>query len=105
MKKETNCIKLKYEFDSDYDDRYRKYDGEEFVYKIDEEDVKYDILKPEIKKLELDWNIYDLIDIFDNMCLWDVIFDEDTIEWLKDKYESDAMTWFKEQHLIEEEEE
>jgi hypothetical protein len=105
MKKETNYIKLKYEFDSDYDDKYRKYDGEDFVYKIDEEDAKYDILKPEIKKLELDWNIYDLIDLFNNMCLWDVIFDEDTIEWLKDKYESDAMAWFKEQHLIEEEEE
>ena len=30
--------------------------------------------------------------------------DEDTIEWLKEKYKSDAMAWFKEEHLIEEEE-
>ena len=96
MKKEINYIELKYTFDCEYDYEYRKYDGTEFVYKIDEEDAKYDILKAEIKKLELDWNTYDLIDLFDNMCLWDVIFDEDTMEWLKEKYESEAMEWFKE---------
>lgn len=105
MKKETNYIKLKYTFDCGTDSTYRDYDYTDFVYKIDEEDAKYDILKDEIKKLGIDWNTYDLIELFDNMCLWEHIFNEDTIEWLKEKYESDAMDWFKEQHLIEEEEE
>lgn len=88
-------IKLEYEFDSGTDYEYIKYDGTQFVYELDEEDAKYDILKSEIKKLELDINPFDLIDLFDDMCLWENIFDEDTIEWLKDKYKYEAMSWFK----------
>ena len=99
-------MKLNYIFDCDTDYEYRKYDGTEFVYELDDEDAKYDILKSEIKKIEtFDGNIYDVIELFDNMCLWDTVFDEDTIEWLKDKYEYEAMEWFKENHLIEEGEE
>lgn len=106
MKKEINYIDLKYTFDCGTDYAYREYDYTDFIYKIDEEDAKYDIIKYEIKRLEQDWNPYDIIELFDNMYLWEHIWDdEDTIEWLKDKYESDAMAWFKEQHLIEEEEE
>lgn len=105
MKKEIKYIELEYTFDCGCDYDYREFDGTDFVYKIDEDDAKYDILKPEIKKLELDVNPFDLIDLFDNMYLWEYIFDdEDTIEWLKEKYESDAMAWFKEENFIQTEE-
>ena len=100
-----NEIKLKYTFDCGCDYEYRKYDGTDFVYKIDIEDAKYDILTPEIEKMGNFCSVFDLIELFDNMCLWENIFDEDCNEWLKEKYESEAMEWFKEQHLIEEEEE
>lgn len=97
-------MKFNYIFDCGADYDYREFDGTDFIYKIDEEDAKYDILKSEIKKLNLDWNTYDLIELFDEMYLWEYIFDDkDTIEWLKDKYKWQAMEWFKEEHLIEEE--
>ncbi len=68
----------------------------DYTYILDDEDAKYDILKDEIKKLELDWNTYDLIELFDNMCLWDNILEnEDTIEWLKDKYRSEARAQYE----------
>ena len=54
MKKEIEYIELNYTFDCETDYEYRQYDGTDFIYKIDIEDAKYDILKPEIKKLELD---------------------------------------------------
>lgn len=105
MKKEINYIKLKYIYDCGTDYEYRKYDGTEFIYKIDEEDAKYDIIKSETKKIEgFDGNVFDIIEIFNNMCLWDTVIDEDAIEWLKDKYEYEAMDWFKDEYLIEEEE-
>lgn len=95
-------MKFNYIFDCGTDYEYRRYDGTEFVYELDDEDAKYLILKSEIKKLELDINPYDLIDLFDSMYLWDYIFDEDTIEWLKGMYKWEAMSWFKDNHLIEE---
>ena len=105
MKKEIEYIELYYTFDCGTDYEYRQYDGTDFVYKIDIEDAKYDILKAEIKKIEtFDGNIYDVIDLFDNMFLWDTVIDEDAIEWLKDKYKWEAMEWFKDEHYIETEE-
>lgn len=105
MKEEIEYIELNYTFDCETDYEYRRYDGTNFIYKIDIEDAKYDILRPEIEKLNLDVNTFDLIDLFDNMYLWDVLIDDDCIEWLKDKYKWEAMEWFKDEHLIEEEEE
>ena len=99
MKKEIEYIELQYEFDCGLNFEYRQFDGEKFVYKIDIEDVKYDIVKSEIKKLELDINPYDLIDIFDDMCLWDGLIDLDEIKY---DYENDAMAWFMEENMIEE---
>ena len=104
MKKEIKYIELEYTFDCGTDYEYRQYDGTDFVYKIDEEDAKYDILKAELKKIEtFDGNIFDVIELFDNMYLWDTVIDEDTIEWLKDKYKYEAMAWFMEENMIEEE--
>ena len=80
------------------------FNGVDYTYILDDEYAKYDILKPEIKKLELDWNTYDLIELFDNMCLWDHIFNEDTIEWLKDKYKWEAREKFEEENHVETEE-
>lgn len=100
MKKEIKYIELEYTFDCDTDYEYREYDGIEFVYKIDEEDAKYAIAKSEIKKLELDVNPFDLIEIFDDMLLWDTLINDDTIEWLKGENRYEAMEWFKEEHLI-----
>lgn len=99
MKKETKYIKIEYEFDCGLNFEYRKFDGEKFVYKIDIEDVKYDIIKSEIKKLELDLNTYDVIDIFDDMLLWNGLINEEEI---KNRYKADAMEWFMEENMIEE---
>ena len=102
MKKEINYIELKYTFDCGCDYEYRDYDYVDFIYKIDEEDAKYDILKLEVERMGNFCSVHDLIELFDNMCLWEnILDDEDTIEWLTDKYEDEAMEWFKEEHYIE----
>lgn len=102
MKKETKTLKLIYEFNcglNGIDYEYRQYDGELFIYEKDIEDIKYDIIKSEIKKLELELNPYDVIDIFDDMLLWDDLID---IEEIKQEYKNDAMQWFRENHSVEE---
>jgi hypothetical protein len=94
--KET--LKLKYEFDCGCDYEYRDFDGEEFIYEVDIEDIKYDIIKSEIKKLELDINTFDVIEILDSLLLWDNLIDEDEA-WYD--YKREAMAWFKDEHPIE----
>lgn len=100
--KNNNKLAIKYEFEcclNGVDYEYIKYDGQEFIYEIDVEDIKYDIVKSEIKKLELELNPYDVIDIFNDMLLWDGLID---IEEIREEYKHDAMQWFRENHSVEE---
>ena len=94
-------MKLKYEFDCGADYEYIDYEGTEFIYEVDDDDIKYDIVKSEIKKLEMDINPFDLIDIFNDMLLWDNLIDEDEI---KSEYKNAAMSWFKDNHKEEDHE-
>lgn len=105
-KKEINYLELHYDFDSEYiDDRYRKYDGTPFIYKIDEENAKYDIVYDEVKREEMEINVLDVVAIMDNLYCWDELLnDENIIDWLKEQYINEAMHWFAEENYIEEEE-
>ena len=99
-------MKITFEFDSDYvDDKYSCYNGIEFVYEIDDEDIKYDLVACECKREEIEINKLDVITIMDNLYCWDSILEnEDTIDFIREKYMSEAMNWYADEHYIMSEE-
>ena len=98
---------LSYVFDSDYadDEAYEIYDGEDFDYEVDEEDIKDWYIWDYKKRLDLDLcNISELKDLLDEMdhngeFSWDKALKK-TYDEIKDYYKTEAMEWFIENNYI-----
>lgn len=79
-------MKLKYVFE-----------GIEFIFELDNEDAKWEVVNRATKKLEMDINRLDVVDILDELDVWETIFDTNTINWLTNKYKDEARNKFEEE--------
>lgn len=93
-------MKLYYVFDSDYvEEEFEIYDGDEFVYEIQDEEAKEYIAELYKNQLEAEWSafsiIFEMLDQLDNegwinwLELFDHFYDE-----LRENFIGDAMDWY-----------
>ena len=93
---------IRYVYENYGDDKkLRELTGEEFDYYIEDEDIKYDIVKNIIDRKQLiNVNPYDVIDVMDELyCFDSILEDEDTIDYYKRKYEPEAFDWFESEQM------
>lgn len=100
---------LDYEFDSDYADNeeYEIYDGDNFVYKVDLEDIKDTLITDYLKRTDNEHitstaliEVLDMLD-YEQLINWfKILEDKDNIEFFTNYYKNDAMRQFIEDNYI-----
>lgn len=99
-----DMYEIDYVFDSDYvvEEKFEKYDGREFTYELGIDEVKYFFAEDYIKRLQLDADEYDIVNLLDEMEYngefdWVKVLKKD-YENIKEHYKREAMEWYAEQH-------